>query len=64
MLCSLALESAIQHRRLRLVTLKFGLLCMLSDLTCMYVLTYNATSYLHVPELIWVGDIPDNEKIA
>jgi len=39
MLRSLAPENAIQYRGLHAVTLKFGLLCVRSNLACMLVLT-------------------------
>ena len=48
MLCSLAPENAIQYVDLHVVTLKFGLRCLLSKLACMYGgFSYNVTSYLH-----------------
>jgi len=37
MLCSLAVEKAIQHLGLHVVALKLGLLCVLSNLACMQV---------------------------
>jgi len=36
MLCSRAPENAIQYLGLHVVTLKFGLVCILSNLACMY----------------------------
>ena len=69
MLCSVTPKNAIQYLGFHVVTLKFGLLCVLSKLACMYVLTYATATC--TPK--WVGggkltadcDILDScEKVA
>jgi len=67
MLCSLALQNEIQYLGLRLVTLKFGLFCVLSNFACMRVLTKCDILFTRTcrPKLISDDDVPGNfEKIA